>query len=91
MAIRARPLHSVFVGEVTGVDLGQPIDAAMVAAIETAIHRHAVLVFPGQRITDEQQLAFSRHFGPLDDMRRTTVSDERPTLEQRAVREVVHA
>jgi alpha-ketoglutarate-dependent 2,4-dichlorophenoxyacetate dioxygenase len=28
-----------------------------------------VLVFPDQRLTDEQQMAFGRHFGPLEDAR----------------------
>ena len=31
--------------------------------------RYAVLVFHGQNITDEQQKAFSRNFGPLEDAR----------------------
>jgi alpha-ketoglutarate-dependent 2,4-dichlorophenoxyacetate dioxygenase len=78
MAIRVRPLHPVFVGEVTGVDLSRPVDAATFAAIEAAIHRHAVLVFPGQTITDEQQLAFSQLFGPLESsIRRLRTEKER--------------
>src|SRR3546814_5118519 len=28
--------------------------------------RYAVLVLPGQAITDEQQYAFSQHFGPME-------------------------
>lgn len=66
MSISVRQLHPVFVGEVTGVDLSRPVDAATVAEIEAAIHRHAVLVFPGQAITDAQQIAFSRLLGPLE-------------------------
>ena len=66
MAITVRQLHPLFVGEVTGVDLGRPLEPAVMAAIEAAIFEHAVLVFPGQAITDEQQLAFSRWFGPLE-------------------------
>jgi alpha-ketoglutarate-dependent 2,4-dichlorophenoxyacetate dioxygenase len=31
------------------------------------MNRHAVLVLPGQDITDEQQLAFTRNFGPLEE------------------------
>ena len=31
--------------------------------------RYAVLVFHDQKITDEQQMAFSRNFGPLEDAR----------------------
>ena len=78
MTIRVRRLHPVFVGEVTGVDLRRPVDAATFAAIEAAIHRCAVLVFPGQAITDEQQLAFSERFGPLESsIRRLRQTKER--------------
>jgi alpha-ketoglutarate-dependent 2,4-dichlorophenoxyacetate dioxygenase len=46
----------------------------MVAAIEAAMHRYAVLVFRDQRLTDEQQLAFSRCFGELEETRGTGIS-----------------
>jgi alpha-ketoglutarate-dependent 2,4-dichlorophenoxyacetate dioxygenase len=52
---------------VTGVDLTQPLDTTQVAALEAAIDRYAVLVFPAQQITDEQQMAFSLNFGPLEE------------------------
>jgi alpha-ketoglutarate-dependent 2,4-dichlorophenoxyacetate dioxygenase len=66
MTITVRQLHSLFVGEVTGVDLSKPLDAATKAEIDQAIYQHAVLVFPGQPLTDAQQIDFSRHFGPLE-------------------------
>jgi alpha-ketoglutarate-dependent 2,4-dichlorophenoxyacetate dioxygenase len=37
-----------------------------VAAIEAGMDQYAVLVFHHQDITDEQQAAFSRNFGPLE-------------------------
>ncbi len=66
MPIVVQPLHPVFVAQVTGLDLREPLDAPTVAAIDNAINRFGVLVFPGQVITDEQQMAFSRHFGDLE-------------------------
>lgn len=66
MPITVRPLHALFVGEVFGVDLTQPVGRADIEAIEAAIAQHAVLVFRNQRITDEQQLAFSHCFGELE-------------------------
>src|SRR5262249_5664738 len=51
----------------TGVDARRSLAPAEATAIEAAMDRHAVLVLPGQDITDEQQLAFSRNFGPLED------------------------
>src|SRR5260370_986240 len=43
-----------------------PPAPAAAAATRAGMDRFAVLVFRDQRIDDEQQLAFSRHFGPLE-------------------------
>jgi alpha-ketoglutarate-dependent 2,4-dichlorophenoxyacetate dioxygenase len=66
MPITVQPLHPIFAGQVTGVDLREPLNEASVTAIDDAINRYGVLVFPGQIITDEQQMAFSRRFGDLE-------------------------
>lgn len=66
MPITVKQLHPLFMGEVRGVDLREPLDPTAVTAITDAINRHAVLVFPGQMIDDEQQMAFSRGFGDLE-------------------------
>jgi alpha-ketoglutarate-dependent 2,4-dichlorophenoxyacetate dioxygenase len=62
----ADPQRPDFVGEVAGIDLARPISRDDVAAIEAGMDRFAVLVFHDQRIEDEQQLAFTRNFGPLE-------------------------
>jgi alpha-ketoglutarate-dependent 2,4-dichlorophenoxyacetate dioxygenase len=74
MTLSVRPLSDVFAAEVDGVDLARPVPADTVAQIEAAIAEHAVLVFRHQRITDEQQLAFSRCFGELEETRGTGIS-----------------
>ena len=51
--------------EVRGVDLAA-VKEAEVAAIKTAWYRHDVLVFRNQKMTDDDLLVFSRHFGTLD-------------------------
>ena len=61
-----RQIHPVFVGEVTGVDLREPLSKADVAAIEAGMDRYAVLVFPEQVITDDQQMAFTVNFGQIE-------------------------
>jgi alpha-ketoglutarate-dependent 2,4-dichlorophenoxyacetate dioxygenase len=66
MALEIRPLHPVFAGEVTGVDLREPLTSDEVAALEAGMDRYAVLVYPGQNIDDEQQIAFSQNFGKLE-------------------------
>ena len=42
------------------------LDDDAFAAIEEAWHTHAVLIFPGQHLSEEEQVAFSRRFGPLE-------------------------
>jgi alpha-ketoglutarate-dependent 2,4-dichlorophenoxyacetate dioxygenase len=69
MAVSIRQLHTAFAGEVSGVDCGKKLDRADVAAVEADMDRYAVLVFRDQDITDEQQLAFTRHFGELEKYR----------------------
>jgi alpha-ketoglutarate-dependent 2,4-dichlorophenoxyacetate dioxygenase len=66
MAIAIRALHRHFVGEVTGIDITGPLTQSQVAEIEAGMDRYAVLVFPGQALTDEQQCFFSRNFGELE-------------------------
>ena len=69
MAISVRQIHAAFVGEVSGIDISKPLSPAEVSAIEAGMDLYAVLVFHDQKITDEQQMAFSRNFGNLEDAR----------------------
>ncbi len=66
MPVSIRQIHPVFVGEVSGVDLTQPLSKADVAAIEAGMDRYAVLVYRNQNLTDDQQLAFSQNFGKIE-------------------------
>jgi alpha-ketoglutarate-dependent 2,4-dichlorophenoxyacetate dioxygenase len=66
MPVAIRPLHPIFVGEVAGVDCRRPLSSSEAAAIEAGMNEYAVLVFRGQDITDEEQIAFTRHFGELE-------------------------
>ena len=69
MALQAAPADASrpdFGGVVTGVDLRQPLRPEDRARIEQAIDHYAVLAFPAQDITNEQQLAFTREFGELE-------------------------
>jgi len=66
MGLSVHQLHPLFVGEVSGVDAGHPIDGATVAALNAAIDRYAVLVLRGQDLDDERQMAFARNFGELE-------------------------
>ena len=60
-----RPLSGSFAAEVVGLDLGRPLADEDFSRIHHAHLKHHVLVFRDQRITPDQQIAFSRRFGPL--------------------------
>jgi len=66
MSISIVPIDRCFAGEVSGVDLRRPLSAKTVAAIDSGMGEYAVLVFRGQDINDEEQLAFSRVLGPIE-------------------------
>ena len=67
MAFQTEPLHPLFGAVVTGVDLRDPPTPALCAAIDAAMDQYAVLVLHDQHLSDEQQLAFGRALGPLED------------------------
>src|SRR5947209_4171708 len=58
------PLGPGFGAELRGITLAEvAADDAGYAAVRAAFEQHSVLVFRGQEVTDEGQLAFSRRFG----------------------------
>ena len=61
--IAVRKLHPVLCAEITGVDMRAPMDKATFQAVHDAWMEHLVVVFPGQHITDEEHVAFTRYFG----------------------------
>jgi alpha-ketoglutarate-dependent taurine dioxygenase len=48
---------------IRGVDLSQPLSAALKAAVVLLLREHHFLVFPEQRLTREQHYAFAANFG----------------------------
>jgi alpha-ketoglutarate-dependent 2,4-dichlorophenoxyacetate dioxygenase len=66
MDLAVTPLHPLFGAKITGVDLSRPIEEDTQRAIERAMDAYAVCVIPAQRLDDEQQIAFSRFYGPLE-------------------------
>ena len=81
MPIIVKPLHPVFAAQVTGVDLREMLDQPDVRAIDDAISQFGILVFPGQFITDEQQMTFSHRFGELETTVRAYRKDHVPRLD----------
>ncbi|MBX3496419.1 MAG: TauD/TfdA family dioxygenase [Parvibaculum sp.] len=66
MTIEIIPNRSALGAEVRGVDLSKPLTADEFTAIQQAWYDHIVLLFRGQKLSDDDLIRFSRHFGELD-------------------------
>jgi taurine dioxygenase len=71
MSITVTPMSDACGAEISGINLREPLDAATVKEIEHAFHEHVVVVFRGQDITEDEQMAFANAFGGLGDRRRS--------------------
>ncbi|MEM9098115.1 MAG: TauD/TfdA family dioxygenase [Pseudomonadota bacterium] len=60
-------LHPKFGMEVSGTALRDATATHLYPEIREAFEHHSLLLFRGQHLTDEEQLALGRLFGPLED------------------------
>jgi alpha-ketoglutarate-dependent 2,4-dichlorophenoxyacetate dioxygenase len=73
MTLETRRLHARVGVEILGVDVTQ-VSEAVFGDIVEAFEEHSVLLFRDQRLADDEQIAFSRRFGPLETSLRTITS-----------------
>lgn len=66
MTIEVIPTGAALGAEVRGLDLTAPLSPEAFDAIQQAWYDHLVLLFRGQRLSDDDLIRFSRHFGTLD-------------------------
>src|SRR5215813_7243663 len=66
MPITTTRLTPHFAAQIDGADITRPMDDATWRDIRAAFEEHSVLLFRGQLLTDEQQIAFSQRFGRLE-------------------------
>jgi alpha-ketoglutarate-dependent taurine dioxygenase len=64
-AIQIQPVDATLGAVVTGVRLAQ-LDEAQWQQIYAAWLQYAVLVFPGQHLSNAEQIGFARRFGPIE-------------------------
>jgi taurine dioxygenase len=62
----SRRLHEHIGIEVSGLDLAEPLSADLVHRVHQLWMDGLLLVFPEQRLSDEQHIDFARHFGRLE-------------------------
>ena len=73
MALTVKARHPALGAEIRGVDMRQPLDSQTLQAINDAWTRYLVVVFPDQDITDQQHVAFTRHFGEPEIFHQTSL------------------
>jgi alpha-ketoglutarate-dependent 2,4-dichlorophenoxyacetate dioxygenase len=66
MSLAFKPLHPVIGAEAVGADLSKAQTPAQLAEIVAGMDQYAVLVFRGQQLSEDQQIAFAKQLGPLD-------------------------
>ncbi len=66
MTITISAITPGFAAEVGDVELAQPLSPSEVEEIKQAFWRYGVLIFPEQRLTEQQQVAFAQYIGPLE-------------------------
>ena len=59
------PIDATLGAVVSGLSLAR-MDASTWKIVEEAFHQHAVLVFPGQHLTEDEQIAFANRFGEIE-------------------------
>lgn len=62
--IKTRPLALFLGAEISGVDLGKPMDDVTFEAVHDALMKHQVIFFRDQKLTTETQLELAKRFGP---------------------------
>jgi len=66
MPLKIDPVTKNFSAYASGIDLREPIDAEIATRIEAAMDKYAVLIWRDQPLDEDQHMAFTNWFGPLD-------------------------
>ena len=72
-----KPLGSALGAEVRGVDMRQPLSDAARSEIHDAWMKYLVLVFPGQHMSDEEHVAFTRFLGEPEIFHQSIIKSKR--------------
>ena len=67
LTLQIQPTDATLGAVVTGARIAALADSEW-RAIERAFHEHAVLIFPGQHPSRDEQVAFGHRFGELDSL-----------------------
>lgn len=80
-ALSISPVSGALGAVIEGLDISK-LNSAQVAAIRPLLDEYSVLVFPDQELTPEEQIAFTAHFGPVEQhpLYRSAILDGYPEI-----------
>lgn len=64
--LTVKPLSENLGVQITGIDLREPLDPDTRERVLDLMDRYAVAIFPHQSLTQDEQIAVARQFGPAD-------------------------
>jgi len=62
--VRIEPISEILGARIEGVDLSRALEDSAFTRLETALHDHGFIVFPGQELSAGAFVAFGRRWGP---------------------------
>jgi taurine dioxygenase len=65
LPFQARPLSPALGAELIGLDLSAPMSDELFESVRDAWHRHSVILLRDQHLTEDEQVRFAEHFGPI--------------------------
>lgn len=74
------PLGAALGAEVLGLDLTQPVGPDLIQRMKDALNQYGVLCFREQNLTEAEQIAFSKLWGPLEDFPEENKTVAAPTV-----------
>ena len=80
-ALSISPASGALGAVIEGLDISK-LNSAQVAAIRPLLDEYSVLVFPDQELTPEEKIAFTAHFGPVEQhpLYRSAILDGYPEI-----------
>lgn len=80
LPFQVRPLSPALGAELIGLDLSQPMNYDVFAAVQDTWHRHLVIVFRDQHLTEDDQVRFAERFGPISRSTRGHFLGQNPAI-----------
>jgi alpha-ketoglutarate-dependent taurine dioxygenase len=80
--IQVEPITGAAGAEISGVDLGQPLDPETLAEIMLAFQHFLVIMFRDQDLTPEQHKAFTRYFGEITELPQAPIYPGHPDMQE---------